>query len=306
MASNGGLHHVQTGSGRLAGKVAIVTGTQNHPFPPYLTLLFPQLILLCIRTGAASGFGLATTNLFVSEGCKVVAADMNGDGLAKHFSDSDVAHNVATVTGTVTEADTWTTLVSTAKEKFGGLDIVINNAGTSYRNKPTAEVTEAEFDKCFTVNVKSVFLSIPAAVPALEERGGGAIINIASIGATRPRPGLVWYNASKGAVANVGIPLSWGHFGRLGIRAGPRAGYFSPSLTDKCLLVIGNQGARSRIRSQTDSRQQPPAAVERDRFIRDVRRSAVHARKCQEFLGECAAGQADGSHGCGKGSFVPR
>jgi len=85
------------------------------------------------------------------------------------------------------------------------LDIVVNNAGTSYRNKPTAEVTEAEFDKCFTVNVKSVFLSIPAAVPALEERGGGAIINIASIGAIRPRPGLVWYNASKGAVANVGI-----------------------------------------------------------------------------------------------------
>ena len=130
---------------------------------------------------------------------------MNGDGLAKHFSASDVAHKVATVTGSVTEADTWKTLVSTAKEKFGGLDIVVNNAGTSYRNKPTAEVTEAEFDKCFTVNVKSVFLSIPAAVPALEERGGGAIINIASIGAIRPRPGLVWYNASKGAVANVGI-----------------------------------------------------------------------------------------------------
>jgi NAD(P)-dependent dehydrogenase (short-subunit alcohol dehydrogenase family) len=135
-----------------------------------------------------------------------VAADLNGDGLAKHFSASNVAHNVATVAGSVTEADTWKTLVSTAKEKFGGLDIVINNAGTSYRNKPTAEVTEAEFDKCFTVNVKSVFLSIPAATPALEERGGGAIINIASIGATRPRPGLVWYNASKGAVANVSIP----------------------------------------------------------------------------------------------------
>ena len=149
-----------------------------------------------------------------------MAADMNGDGLAKHFPVSDVAHNVATVTGSVTEADTWKTLVSAAKEKFGGLDIVINNAGTSYRNKPTAEVTEAEFDKCFTVNVKSVFLSIPAAVPALEERGGGAIINIASIGAIRPRPGLVWYNASKGAVANVGISCLR-VFRQIGIRAGP-------------------------------------------------------------------------------------
>ena len=133
-----------------------------------------------------------------------MAVDLNSDALAKHFPVSEaIAHHVATVTGSVTDAATWQTLVRTAKEKFGGLDIVVNNAGTSYRNKATAEVTEEEFDKCFTVNVKSVFLSIPAAVPALEERGGGAIINIASIGAVRPRPGLVWYNASKGAVANV-------------------------------------------------------------------------------------------------------
>jgi len=193
MAYNGGLHEIQTGSGRLAGKVAIVTG-------------------------AASGFGLATTQLFVSEGCKVVAADLNETSLAKHFSanSSDVpgntAHNIATVTADVTTADTWKTLVETAKEKFGGLDIVINNAGTSYKNKPTAEVTEADFDKCFNVNVKSVFHSIAAAVPALEARGGGAIVNIASIGATRPRPGLVWYNASKGAVANAtkGLAAEYG------------------------------------------------------------------------------------------------
>lgn len=105
----------------------------------------------------------------------------------------------------MTDAAVWATLVRTAQDKFGGLDIVINNAGTSYRNKPTTEVTEADFDKCFSVNVKSVFLSIPACVPALEQRGGGAIINVASIGAIRPRPGLVWYNASKGAVANVSI-----------------------------------------------------------------------------------------------------
>ena len=88
----------------------------------------------------------------------------------------------------------------------------MNNAGASYKNKPTAEVTEEDFDKCFTVNVKSVFHSIAAAVPALEERGGGAIINVASIGATRPRPGLVWYNASKGAVANAtkGLAAEYG------------------------------------------------------------------------------------------------
>jgi NAD(P)-dependent dehydrogenase (short-subunit alcohol dehydrogenase family) len=80
---------------------------------------------------------------------------------------------------------------------------LINNAGTSYKNKPTLDVTEDEFDRVFAVNVKSIYLSIPVAVPALKKRGGGSIINVASIGAMRPRPGLVWYNASKGAVANV-------------------------------------------------------------------------------------------------------
>lgn len=67
-------------------------------------------------------------------------------------------------------------------------------SGTSYKNKPTLTVTEDEFDKVMAVNVKSVYWSIPAVVPALQERGGGAIINIASIGAMRPRPGLVWYD----------------------------------------------------------------------------------------------------------------
>lgn len=94
-------------------------------------------------------------------------------------------------------------MVDTAVSKFGGLDILVNNAGTSYRNKPTLDVTEAEFDRVMLVNVKSIYYSVGVAIPAMRARGGGAIINIASIGAMRPRPGLVWYNASKGAVANV-------------------------------------------------------------------------------------------------------
>jgi len=131
-----------------------------------------------------------------------VAADMNGDGLAKSFGDSPETH-VRTVTGNVTSESDWKRIVDVAKDKFGGVDILINNAGTSYKNKPTLDVTEDEFDKVMAVNVKSIYWSIPAIVPAMKERGGGSIINIASIGAMRPRPGLVWYNASKGAVANV-------------------------------------------------------------------------------------------------------
>lgn len=132
----------------------------------------------------------------------MVAADMNEEGLAKSFGESPQTH-VLTITGNVTSQSDWKKMVDLAREKFGGVDILINNAGTSYKNKPTLDVTEDEFDKVMAVNVKSIYFSIPAIVPAMKERGGGSIINIASIGAMRPRPGLVWYNASKGAVANV-------------------------------------------------------------------------------------------------------
>ena len=115
-------------------------------------------------------------------------------------------------------------MVETAESKFGGLDILVNNAGTSYKNKPTAEVTEDEFDRVMMVNVKSVFLSIVAVIPALKKRGGGSIVNIASIGAMRPRPGLVWYNASKGAVANVWISLIFHRLDLLTVVGDERSG----------------------------------------------------------------------------------
>ncbi|KAH0839251.1 hypothetical protein AYO21_05667 [Fonsecaea monophora] len=186
-----GLHEVQTGSGKLANKVAIVTG-------------------------AASGFGLACVRKFIDEGAKVVAADMNEAGLQKAFASAAGSH-IATVTANVTSSSDWSKMVDIAVSKFGGLDIVVNNAGTSYKNKPTLEVTEEEYDRVMAVNVKSIFLSVAAAVPALKNRGGGSIINIASIGAMRPRPGLVWYNASKGAVANATKGLA-AEFGKDQIR----------------------------------------------------------------------------------------
>ena len=163
-------------AGRLQGKVAIVTG-------------------------AASGFGLATTKLFVSHGCSVVAADMNSEALDKQFKPSP--RSIESVVANVAKKEDWDRMVGAAIEKYGRLDIVVNNAGTSYRNKPTLEVTEEEFDRVFAVNVKSLYHSVNACVPKMAETGGGAFVNIASIGAMRPRPGLVWYNASKGAVANV-------------------------------------------------------------------------------------------------------
>jgi len=77
---------------------------------------------------------------------------------------------------------------------------VVNNAGISHHNKPMLDVTEDEFDRVFAVNVKSIYNMTHAIVPLMRAEGGGNILNIGSTAGIRPRPGLTWYNASKGAV----------------------------------------------------------------------------------------------------------
>jgi 3-oxoacyl-[acyl-carrier protein] reductase len=100
----------------------------------------------------------------------------------------------------VTKAEDWSNAVEACIKKFGRLDIIVNNAGTSHRNQPLLSVSEAEFDRVFAVNVKSIYLSAQAAVPVMRSQGGGVFINIGSTAALRPRPGLAWYNGTKGAV----------------------------------------------------------------------------------------------------------
>ena len=84
-------------------------------------------------------------------------------------------------------------------ETFGGLDILVNNAGITHRNQPMLEVDEKTFDQIFAVNVKSVYLTAIHAVPILRHRKG-RIVNIASTAGISPRPGLTWYNSTKGAM----------------------------------------------------------------------------------------------------------
>jgi 3-oxoacyl-[acyl-carrier protein] reductase len=153
---------------------------------------------VAIVTGAASGFGRAIAEGFALQGARVIAADINGEGvraLAAGFGET-----VVPVTCDVSRKADVDAMVRAATEAFGGLDIVVNNAGITHRNQPLLEVGEAEFDRIFAVNVKSIYLSTLAAVPRMERRGGGVIINIASTAGVRPRPGLTWYNGSKGAV----------------------------------------------------------------------------------------------------------
>ena len=147
---------------------------------------------VAIVTGAASGFGAGIARRFAEEGARVIVSDVNpaGEKLASeigaHFVQADV-----------TKSDDWARLVRQASEH---LDIVVNNAGWTHRNKPFLDVTETEFDKVYAVNVKSVYLSALHAVPVFRRRGGGCFVNIASTAGVRPRPGLTVYNGSKGAV----------------------------------------------------------------------------------------------------------
>jgi 3-oxoacyl-[acyl-carrier protein] reductase len=153
---------------------------------------------VAIVTGAASGFGRAIAERFALEGASVVAADINGQGV-REFA-GGFGDKIIPVQGDVSQKDDIDTMVRTATEAFGAVDIVVNNAGITHRNRPLLEVGEVEFDRIFAVNVKSIYLSTIAAVPKMEMRGGGSIINIASTAGIRPRPGLTWYNGSKGAV----------------------------------------------------------------------------------------------------------
>lgn len=153
---------------------------------------------VAIVTGAASGFGAEIARQYVAEGAKVAVADINEDG-ARAVAGS-LGDNAIAVRCDVTQRADVQRLVDTTVQHFGTLDIVVNNAGTTHRNQPLLDVDEATFDRVFAVNVKSIYHMTHAVVPLLRAKRSGVILNIGSVAGIRPRPGLTWYNASKGAV----------------------------------------------------------------------------------------------------------
>jgi 3-oxoacyl-[acyl-carrier protein] reductase len=152
-----------------------------------------------IVTGAASGFGEGIARLYAQEGAKVAVADINGDG-ARTVASSIGAAAVA-VTCDVTKRADIDALVKATREAFGGrIDVVVNNAGWTHRNGPLLDVDEETFDKVYAINVKSIFHMVHAVVPLMRQQKSGVILNVGSTAGMRPRPGLTWYNSSKGAV----------------------------------------------------------------------------------------------------------
>jgi len=154
-----------------------------------------------IVTGAGSGFGEAIATRFAREGARVVVADVNeesgrrvasaiaGEGGTARFVRTDVSRS----------ADV-KAMIDEACSAFGGLDVLVNNAGFSHRTMPLWELPEEEYERVFATNVRGVYLGCKYAVPVMKQRGGGVIVNTASIGAVAPRPGITAYNATKGAV----------------------------------------------------------------------------------------------------------
>jgi|MGYP001312255347 3-oxoacyl-[acyl-carrier protein] reductase len=159
---------------------------------------------VAIVTGAGAGFGGGIARRFAEEGARVVVNDINtvnGESVV-----ADIRNNGGTaifLTGDVSSDTDTAALVAGAVLEYGGLDIMVNNAGVPQRNMPMTEVSEDAYDQIFNVNVKSLFWAARHAIPEMRKRGGGAFVNTSSTAALSPRAGLVWYNGSKGAVNNI-------------------------------------------------------------------------------------------------------
>ena len=150
-----------------------------------------------IVTGAASGFGAEIARVYAREGARVVIADINEQG-ARSVA-NEIGEAALAVRCDVSQRADIDALVSSTLQAFGVVDIVVNNAGYTHKNQPLLNVVEASFDRVFAVNVKAIYHMVMAVVPHMRASGGGCMINVGSTAGIRPRPGLSWYNASKGA-----------------------------------------------------------------------------------------------------------
>lgn len=157
-----------------------------------------------IITGAGSGFGEGMALRFAEEGASVVVSDINGDAAARVAADISAAGGTAITDITdVSKASDVEAMRDNCLKNFGRIDILVNNAGMPQRNGPMLDVDEETFQKIYDVNVKSIFFTTKAIVPVMLEQKSGNILNIASTAALSPRPGLTWYNSSKGAVVTM-------------------------------------------------------------------------------------------------------
>ena len=171
--------------GRLDGKVALITGS-------------------------GSGFGEAIAHAYASEGAKVLIADIavaNGQRVASDITNKNYSGEAFFVELNVTKRSDWEQGLEQARQRYGKLDIVVNNAGTTYKKQPSIEVSEEDFDRIVAVNIKSIYLSVSVLMPYFVERKSGVFLSTSSIAGIRVRPGQVFYGGTKGFLNTV-LPTS--------------------------------------------------------------------------------------------------
>ncbi|CAI7600039.1 unnamed protein product [Penicillium pancosmium] len=161
---------------------------------------------VAVVTGGADGFGATITDRFHQEGYQVIIIDINKE---KGEQKASGGPNIHFLFGDVTQQDTWEQALALARDRFGRLDIVVNNAGITGAQSPVHTKDMAEYELTFNVNVRPIFCSARSIVPFMVEQGNGVFVNITSTGCTRPRPGFAFYNASKAAVATKTMALEY-------------------------------------------------------------------------------------------------
>jgi 3-oxoacyl-[acyl-carrier protein] reductase len=156
---------------------------------------------VALITGSASGIGRASALLFAREGAKIGVADVDERGGQETVDEIKKQGGSAIFIKTdVTNAEDMERMVETTVSHFGRLDVLFNNAGVGTAFFPLEQVEEGLWDKIMAINTKSVYLGCKYAIPVMKNQGGGVIVMTASISGVRPRPGLVLYSTSKGAV----------------------------------------------------------------------------------------------------------
>jgi 3-oxoacyl-[acyl-carrier protein] reductase len=182
-----------------------------------------------IVTGAGGGIGEGIAKRMAEEGAKVVVSDIRSDA-AQRVSQEINANGFCSlhVHTDVTSHHSFSELVERTLDEYKDISVMVNNAGWTHKNQSALSVNEAEFDKCFSVNMKSIYYSTLLVAPVFKKRGGGSFINIASTAGIRPRPGLTWYNSSKGAVITASKSLA-AELGQDNIRVNCINPVFNPS-----------------------------------------------------------------------------
>lgn len=189
--------------------------------------------MVAIVTGGGSGFGESICQAYAAQGAKLVVADINavnGQSVVQFLRSA--GHEAIFAQTDVSKGSEMQALVDASLKQFEKIDVMVNNAGISHANQPMLQVPEAEFDRIFQVNVKSLYHSAISCVPVFRRQGRGCFINIGSTAAVRPRPGLAWYNGSKGAVTMITKSMA--------VELAPdniRANAINPAIADTPLLT---------------------------------------------------------------------